>query len=282
MELEQTPNYGPQRVAICFDGSLALVTDGYNYLIRRIEMTTSLVSFLAGSRLSGFANGIGTNAQFSFSKESPSRQMEVMRWSPILGTMEFGRLKLVQVLCHHWREFISRDRCGVGTSVYFNNPTGVTISPNGRFSLVTDTGNNMIRKIEGLHLASWLRVAEISCPLYHASDTDFARQNYVPCSFNYVRMNMCEISYCSTCVTDNYFRVYNSNGTEVLSGLSSCGSCVPLVYDYPNHVSCEMFTIHQGCNLHEVCSGEGILSINRNRIEDVEYEIAVDLQIPLL
>jgi hypothetical protein len=47
------------------DGVYALIADGFNHLIRRIEISTAAVTTLAGSINPGNTDGIGTNARFS-------------------------------------------------------------------------------------------------------------------------------------------------------------------------------------------------------------------------
>ena len=56
----------PRGVSVSPDGSYALVADYGNHMIRKIVITSGLVSTLAGSTVSGSANGVGTNAQFSY------------------------------------------------------------------------------------------------------------------------------------------------------------------------------------------------------------------------
>jgi DNA-binding beta-propeller fold protein YncE len=56
--------YSPYGVSISSDGNFALVADTDNDMIRKIILSTSSVSLLAGDELSIWNNGIGTNARF--------------------------------------------------------------------------------------------------------------------------------------------------------------------------------------------------------------------------
>jgi DNA-binding beta-propeller fold protein YncE len=57
---------GPYGVSVSSDGSYALVAEYYDYLIRKIVLSTASVSTLAGlASSSGSTNGVGSNARFS-------------------------------------------------------------------------------------------------------------------------------------------------------------------------------------------------------------------------
>ena len=56
----------PQGVAIDVDGSVALVADTYNHIVRRIDMASGAMSTIAGTAgLPGFSDGAGTSATFN-------------------------------------------------------------------------------------------------------------------------------------------------------------------------------------------------------------------------
>lgn len=48
------------------DGTLLYLLDGGNRRVRRLDTSTGIISFIAGSGSSGSANGVGTSASFSF------------------------------------------------------------------------------------------------------------------------------------------------------------------------------------------------------------------------
>jgi DNA-binding beta-propeller fold protein YncE len=56
----------PLAITISSDDSYALVTDTQSSVIRKIVISTSEVSVVAGSLTNGLSNGIGTDALFSY------------------------------------------------------------------------------------------------------------------------------------------------------------------------------------------------------------------------
>ena len=58
--------YSPSGVAVDASGTIALVADGGNNQIRRLDIPAGIVSPLAGSGSQGYADGIKAAASFSF------------------------------------------------------------------------------------------------------------------------------------------------------------------------------------------------------------------------
>jgi len=135
-------------VAVCTDGIGNLfVADYNNNLIRKIIISTGVVTTLAGSTTPGFADGTGTAATF---------------WSPAgLVADGLGNLYVADQSNHEIRKIVistgvvttfagshlmADTTNGIDTAARFNNPHGVAIDGNGNL-YVADTGNNEIRKI---------------------------------------------------------------------------------------------------------------------------------------
>ena len=146
----------PVGVDISPDLRYALIVDSNNHQIRKLIRSTNEVTLFAGSPLGsadggfGTAVGFGTNAQFNLPcgidispdgeyaliADSSNNQVRsllistalvsVFAGSPI-GTSDHGD--------------------GVGNLATFNNPVGISISPDGKYALVADANNNLIRKI---------------------------------------------------------------------------------------------------------------------------------------
>lgn len=130
---------------ITTDGAYLYVADTWNDKIRKIEISTGVVSTLAGSGSSGSADGIGTAAQF---------------YSPAGITTDGANLYVADAINHKIRKIevatgvvttlAGSDSIGsadgVGTVARFREPTGITTD--GFALYVTDAGNNTIRKIE--------------------------------------------------------------------------------------------------------------------------------------
>ena len=132
----------PSDVAVTPDGLKLLVADRLSQAIRTIVISTGTVTTLFRANLNGapasYPNGIaispdGSTALFSdtFNQQIravdiDSGQVTVLAGSP-LGSASFAD--------------------GSGSSAAFHDPRGIAISPGGKFALVADTNNSMIRKI---------------------------------------------------------------------------------------------------------------------------------------
>jgi hypothetical protein len=128
----------PTVVALSPDSSFALVADFFNYLIRRIDISLASVTTFAGAGV-GFANGIGTNANFgeiygiAFSPtgvyvlvtDKSNRRIRQIILSTAAVTVLAGSGSL------GWTD-------GIGTNSEFNTLGGVSISPSGLIALVSD------------------------------------------------------------------------------------------------------------------------------------------------
>jgi DNA-binding beta-propeller fold protein YncE len=140
----------PIGVCISPDGVFALVADRYNHLIRHIIISTASVTTLVGVAGSfGSTNGVGAIAQFnnpigvSISPDGVfalvADQINHLIRHIIISTASVTTLVGVAGF--------SGSTNGVGTIAQFNNPYGVSISPDGVFALVADYDNNLIRQI---------------------------------------------------------------------------------------------------------------------------------------
>ena len=129
---------------ITTDGTNLYVTDSNNHLIRKIVISTGVVTTVAGTGSSGLANGTGTSASFS---------------SPQGITTDGTNLYVGDYGNHLIRKIVistgavttvagtgsSGSANGTGTSASFNTPTGVTTD--GNYLYVSDSDNHLIRKI---------------------------------------------------------------------------------------------------------------------------------------
>lgn len=114
------------------------------------------------------------------------------------------------------------------------------------------------------------------CPSYAASNTGSAIQNTVPCSFLLCPYDTVSISLCAgTCTSDPFIRLYDSSLTEVASNDDSCGLCSALSFSYSKStVSCEEYTLQQGCFSNSACSSQATITITAST-EVVKYTFAV-------
>jgi hypothetical protein len=130
---------------ITTDGTNLYVSDTYNHLIRKIVISTGVVTTLAGTGSSGSANGTGTSASF---------------YKPYRITTDGTNLYVGDTFNHLIRKIVistgvvttlagtgsSGTANGTGTSASFNNPIGITTD--GINLYVVDYGYSRIRQIE--------------------------------------------------------------------------------------------------------------------------------------
>ena len=129
---------------ITTDGTNLYVADRNNHLIRKIVISTGVVTTVAGTGSSGSANGTGTSASFYF---------------PYGITTDGTNLYVADTYNNLIRQIVistgvvttvagtgsSGSANGTGTSASFSSPYG--ISTDGTNLYVADRGNNLIRKI---------------------------------------------------------------------------------------------------------------------------------------
>ncbi len=140
--------YGPTGVAISSNGEFSLVTDTINTCVRRIELETGVVTTLAGSSMIGSADGIGSAASFSLGLNGVSISRDA---SFALVAESYNhcvrRIAIatgnVTTLAGSTQGYVD----GVGSWASFNYPTGIAISPDASFALVSDSNNELIRRL---------------------------------------------------------------------------------------------------------------------------------------
>jgi DNA-binding beta-propeller fold protein YncE len=158
----------PHSIVMSPAGDVAYVLDTWNHAIRSIVISTGYVDTLAGNKaLSGSSDGAGTSAQF---------------YAPVgLGILPDGTSLLVADSYNHAIRVISSTTRSVstlagvkgvsgsadgnGASARFNSPRGITVSPDGLFAFVSDTGNAAIRRVI-LSSGAVTTLAILSGPVY--------------------------------------------------------------------------------------------------------------------
>ena len=157
----------PARVSISSDGSYALIADSNNNQIRKLIITTNEVSLLTGGVISGSTNGVGTNVLFNgplaidispdgsygLIGDSGNNQIRKLIISTGEVSLFAGNLGTTQGMVN-----------GIGTTTLFFNPIDIDISSDGNFALISDQGNNQIRKIIIFSISP-------SLPLSHSSSS---------------------------------------------------------------------------------------------------------------
>jgi DNA-binding beta-propeller fold protein YncE len=140
--------YRPAGVSISSDGVYALVADWNNHLIRQIIISTASVTTLPGVAGSGGStNGVGSIVRF--------RNPFGVSISPdgvyaLVGDRYNHLIRQIIISTASVTTFAggsAGSTNGVGTIAQFNNPQGVSISPDGVYALVADFNNHLIRQI---------------------------------------------------------------------------------------------------------------------------------------
>ncbi len=135
----------PRGIALSPDGKYALIADGQNSRIRRVDMTTKVVSTVAGST-PGFADGVGTNAKlagfYQIAIDSTGAYALICADQRI-RRLDIASLQVTTLAGSGAGGF----QDGLGTNAVFNAPHGVSIDPTGTFALVAEYSNHRIRRI---------------------------------------------------------------------------------------------------------------------------------------
>ncbi len=131
---------------VAVDGDNIYVADARNYRIRKIDLTTSIVSTLAGSGVAGFADGVGTAARFNFFtavEMGPDGYLYVADNSN-------HRIRKINVTTGEVTTFAGSGTAGstdgVGTAANLNYPSELTFDKSGNLYLIEELTRS-IRKI---------------------------------------------------------------------------------------------------------------------------------------
>jgi hypothetical protein len=132
-------------VGVTTDGTDVYVTDCAGNLIRKIVISTGVVTTLAGTGSSGSANGTGTAASFNCPGGvlSDGKNLFITDYSNHLIRKIVISTGVVTTIAGSGS---SGSTNGTGTAASFNNPVSVTTDGINLF--VTDTDNHLIRKID--------------------------------------------------------------------------------------------------------------------------------------
>jgi sugar lactone lactonase YvrE len=135
--------YAPSALAIDAADNL-YVADSYNNNIRKIT-TAGVVTTLAGSSTSGYADGTGTAASFSF-VTGLAVDSNGNVYAADVNNNCIRKITPAGVVSTFAGSTTSGAANGVGSSASFNLPWGVAIDTSGNL-IVADGGNNSIRLI---------------------------------------------------------------------------------------------------------------------------------------
>jgi DNA-binding beta-propeller fold protein YncE len=140
----------PLDVDVSLDGSYALILDQGNFLVRSVNLTSLVVTVLAGTLSRGTANGVGTAASFD-----DSYGLTISPDGTYALIAEFGSSSVRKLVITTAEVSLFAGSPtgaegyanGIGSNAIFNRLYGVAFSPDGLFVLVVEADNNLVRKV---------------------------------------------------------------------------------------------------------------------------------------
>ena len=134
-------------VVLSLDGCVLFVADGGSNRVRRIEVSTGLVTTLAGSGDRGGADGIGAAASFN----NPYSLALSANGSILFVSCSSNKIRQIDVISGLVTTLAGDtepgDQDGVGTSAKFNDPADIVLSLDGSLLFVADFNNTKLRQI---------------------------------------------------------------------------------------------------------------------------------------
>ena len=141
----------PYGIGLSADGSVAVVADNGNYTVRKVEVATGTVTTLAGQAgQPGSADGVGAEARFSGPQGvglSADGGMAVIA-DPINYTLRQIEVASGATVTIAGKAGSGGSDDGIGDQARLNGPVAVALNPTGTIALVTDTGNQTIRRAD--------------------------------------------------------------------------------------------------------------------------------------
>jgi DNA-binding beta-propeller fold protein YncE len=139
----------PESISIALDDSFALFTGLIQpFTVRKVDIATGVVTVLAGSSMSGSADGMGTLATFNAPRGialSPDGTFA------LIADQSSWRLRRLDVNSARVTTLAGSSQGfadGTGTNAMFSWLIGITIDPSGSYALICDYGNNRIRRFD--------------------------------------------------------------------------------------------------------------------------------------
>ena len=128
------------------------VADNNNNLIRKIVISTGVVTTLAGTYTSGSANGTGTAATFKYPTGLAIDTSGTNLYVADYGNKMIRKIQIstgiVSTLAGHLFDYPAVINIGgSGTAAFFGGPQGLVMDPAGTHLYVADTEWNLIRQI---------------------------------------------------------------------------------------------------------------------------------------
>jgi sugar lactone lactonase YvrE len=131
---------------VATDGTNVYVADSSNHMIRKIVISTGVVTTLAGSTTKGCSDGTGTAASFYYPDSVATDGTYLYVADTYNNTIRKIVISTGAVTTLAGSTTYCGSSNGTGTNAFFNYPEGV--ATDGTYLYVGDYGNNMIREIQ--------------------------------------------------------------------------------------------------------------------------------------
>lgn len=141
---EQSMFKGPDNIDIDREGNI-YVADADNYRIRKIT-PEGIVTTIAGSGQMGFADGIGTKAQFAYPTGIAVDSFDNL-YIADRGSNSIRKIDKNGMVTTIAGNGVPAYSDGIGKASHFNNPMSVVLDNNALNLFIADSGNNIIRKM---------------------------------------------------------------------------------------------------------------------------------------
>jgi len=143
--------YNPSGITISSDDSFALIAELSYPKVRKLNISTGIVSnFIGGGSYggaSGNSNGIGTNALLSSPNGITISPNSTFAYFVDSGNHNIRKITISTAEVSTLAGSSQGNTNGIGTNAQFNNLYGISMSPDGTYTLIVDQNNNRIRKI---------------------------------------------------------------------------------------------------------------------------------------
>jgi len=132
----------PEGIAVLSNGNIIIV-DANTCVIRLLRLSDSNVTTIAGSAISGFSDGFGTNALFNF----PRGVAVLSNGNIVIADTQNNRIRLLTLHNSNVTTIAGGEAGfadGIGSNARFDTPSGLAVLPNDNI-IIADTNNNRIR-----------------------------------------------------------------------------------------------------------------------------------------
>jgi sugar lactone lactonase YvrE len=136
--------------AICFDSTLSnlYITDKANFRIKKLDISSGLLSTIAGSGISGNTEGIGSNASFCNIRgiciDPSDNNLYMTDWLSY-------KIRRITLSNNNVITFAGNGNSGstdgIGSNAAIGQPIGICIDPQGSNLYFCDNKNNRIKKV---------------------------------------------------------------------------------------------------------------------------------------